>query len=100
MNIEYPENVLMNVTTYVAWVYLQLTKDIWKRQTISLELVSYQKTTTKYLSICCKFLTRMIVLQLPMLLVPITTKVVSSNPAHGGVYSIQHCVIKFVSDLR
>jgi hypothetical protein len=30
--------------------------------------------------------------------VPITTKVVSSNPAHGEVYSIQHDVIKFVSD--
>jgi hypothetical protein len=28
--------------------------------------------------------------------VPITTKVVSSNPARGEVYSIQHCVIKFV----
>jgi hypothetical protein len=25
--------------------------------------------------------------------------VVSSNPAHGEVYSIQHYVIKFVSDL-
>jgi len=24
---------------------------------------------------------------------------VSSNPIHGGVYSIQHYVIKFVSDL-
>ena len=33
-------------------------------------------------------------------LVPITTKVVSLNPAHGMVYSIQHYVIKFVSDLR
>jgi hypothetical protein len=32
--------------------------------------------------------------------VHITTKVVSSNPAHGEVYSIQHYVIKFVSDLR
>jgi len=28
------------------------------------------------------------------------TKVMSSNPAHGEVYSIQHYVIKFVSDLR
>jgi hypothetical protein len=27
-------------------------------------------------------------------------KVVSSNPAHGEVYSIQYYVIKFVSDLR
>jgi hypothetical protein len=32
--------------------------------------------------------------------VPITTKVVSSNSAHGDVYSIQHYVIKFVSDWR
>jgi hypothetical protein len=32
--------------------------------------------------------------------VPITTKVVSSNPVHDDVYSIKHYVIKFVSDLR
>ena len=32
--------------------------------------------------------------------VPITTNVVSSNCVHGKVYSIQHYVIKFVSDLR
>ena len=37
---------------------------------------------------------------LPMQSVPITTKVVNSNPAHGEVYSIQHYAIKFVSDLR
>jgi hypothetical protein len=30
----------------------------------------------------------------------LSTKVVSSNPAHGEVYSIQHYVIKFVSDLQ
>jgi hypothetical protein len=30
--------------------------------------------------------------------VPITTNIVSSNPVHGEVYSIQHYVIKFVSD--
>jgi hypothetical protein len=30
--------------------------------------------------------------------VPITTIVVSSNPTYGEVYSIQHYVIKFVSD--
>ena len=30
---------------------------------------------------------------------PITTNSMSSNPAHGEVYSIQHYVIKFVSDL-
>jgi len=38
-----------------------------------------------------------VIVQLP---VPITTKVVSSNPVHGKVYSIQHYVIKYVSDLR
>jgi hypothetical protein len=31
--------------------------------------------------------------------VPITTKVVSSNPVHDEVYSMQHYVIKFVSEL-
>ena len=39
-------------------------------------------------------------LQLPMQSVHITTNVVSSNPTHGGVYSIQHYVIRFVSELR
>jgi len=38
-------------------------------------------------------------LQLPMQSVPITTKVVSSNPVHGKVYSI-HYAIKFVSDMQ
>jgi hypothetical protein len=32
--------------------------------------------------------------------VPITTKVVSSNPVHDEVSSIKHYVIKFVGDLR
>ena len=31
--------------------------------------------------------------------VPITTKVVGSNPVPREVYSIQHYVMKFVSDL-
>jgi hypothetical protein len=38
-------------------------------------------------------------LQLSVQSVPITTQVVSSNPVHGEVRSIQHYVIKFVSDL-
>ena len=37
---------------------------------------------------------------LPVQSVPITTEVVSLNPVHGEVYSIQHYVIKIVSDLR
>ena len=39
-------------------------------------------------------------LQLPMQSVPNTTNVVSSNPTNVEVYSIQHYVIKFVSDLQ
>ena len=39
-------------------------------------------------------------LQIPAQSVPITTKVVISNPVHGEVYLIQHNVIKFVSDLQ
>jgi hypothetical protein len=39
-------------------------------------------------------------LQLHFVPVPMTTKVVSLNQAHGEVYSIQHYVIKFVSDFR
>jgi hypothetical protein len=38
-------------------------------------------------------------LQLSVQSVPITTKVVSLNLIHGEVYSIQHYVMKFVSDL-
>jgi hypothetical protein len=32
--------------------------------------------------------------------VPITTNIVSSIPARGELYSIQHYVIKFVSELQ
>jgi len=40
-------------------------------------------------------------LQLPVQTVPIITKVVSFNPAHGEVYSIYiFCNIKFISDLQ
>jgi hypothetical protein len=38
-------------------------------------------------------------IQLPVQSVTITTEVVSLNPAHDEEYSIQHYVIKFVSDL-
>ena len=36
-----------------------------------------------------------LILSLTVQSVPITTEVVSSNPVHGEVYSIQHYVIKF-----
>ena len=55
---------------------------------------------------CCvyvniiKYYTQFVYLQLTMQSVPITTKVWGLNPARGEVCSIQHYVIKFVSDLR
>ena len=41
-----------------------------------------------------------IVMQLDLQSMPITTKVVSLNPAHGEMYLIQHYVTKFVDDIR
>jgi hypothetical protein len=35
---------------------------------------------------------------LPVQSVPITSKVVSSNPVHGEVYSIQHYVVSVTND--
>ena len=59
--------------------------------------VQHQNSITMFKVILLKY---NIVLQLPVQSVPITKKVVSSNRVHGEVYSIQHYVIKFVSDLR
>jgi hypothetical protein len=39
-------------------------------------------------------------LQPPVQSVPIISNIVISNPANGEVYSIQHYVIKLVSDFR
>ena len=39
-------------------------------------------------------------LQLPVYSVPITTNILSSNPVHDEVLSIQHYMIKFVNGLR
>jgi hypothetical protein len=63
----------------------------------SINIIVYYNT----ISVCVILLLRMsseLVKKLQS--VPITTKVVSSNPAHGEVYWMQHYVIKFFSDLR
>jgi hypothetical protein len=52
----------------------------------------------QYFSLYIVVIVWLLDLQPPMQLAPITTKVVSLNPAYGKVYSIQH-VIKFVCDL-
>ena len=55
---------------------------------------------TSKCKICNVLTDSFISFQLPVQSVPITTKVASSNPIHGEMYSIQHYVIKFVSDLQ
>ena len=51
--------------------------------------------TTKWSSWSCSYGS----CSLPVKSMPITTQVVTLNPTHDQVYSIQHYVIKFVSDL-
>jgi hypothetical protein len=63
----------------------------------------YSGSKYKYNSYCGVYvfvIVRKLDVQLLMQSMPITTEVVSSNPAHCEIYSIQHYVIKFFSDLR
>ena len=53
-----------------------------QRQNIYLDYIVYWRSYSYYLYF-----------------LPLFAHVVSSNPAHGEVYSLQHYVIKFVSDL-
>jgi len=67
------------------------------------ELHTYREHNQKMsrdLEVITKNIQEKLDLQLPVQSVPITNEVVSSNPACDEVYSIQHYVIKFVSDLR
>ena len=68
-----------------------------KRTICEHELIS---SNNIYLGAVVVVIVQYLDLQLPVQSVSITTKVVSSNPVHGEVFSIQYYVIKFVSDLR
>jgi hypothetical protein len=58
----------------------------------------YYKTFTKtFIKSCQLHVIHIHEQSVPIAIIP---KVVSSNLVHGEVYSIQHYVIKFVSDLR
>ena len=48
----------------------------------------------------CDHMVVVLTASLPVQSAPITTKVVSLNTIHFEVYSIQHYVLKLVSDLR
>ena len=80
------EIILSSNTAYVLLLYLISAKVQSRR---------FKETISHTLTKKCTFLE----LQLPEQSVPITPKAVSSNPVHGEVYSIQHYMIKFVSDL-
>jgi hypothetical protein len=61
--------------------------------------LKYQQKIDNYILLCNNYIEHgSWIFQLPLQSLSITTEDVSSNPAQ--VYSIQHYVIKFVSDLR
>ena len=76
--------------------------------------VDFNKSlTTRFLLLSCKYrrnikknngavvvvIVWLFDLQLPVQSVPITTKVESSNPVHGELYSMQNYVIKLVTSI-
>ena len=68
----------------------------WRNPEYLEKTVTCHKLRTKFIT--CKSGDVVIVwwlnLQLPVQSVPITAKVVSSNPVHGEVYSMQHKVFQ------
>ena len=72
----------------------------WPNQKVSELYTSRCHVLFKSLMDCCSHDRMVVDLQLLVQSVPITTKVVRSNPTHSKVYLMQHYVIKFVSDLR
>jgi len=74
----------------------------WWNYWLSLFKLSFHKSTWTLQKIMLNGIICIInILDIQLLVqsVYIITKVVSSNPDHVEVYSIQHCLIKFVSDL-
>ena len=65
-----------------------------------LVFINISRSFSKYLRVCWGLDCMVVGFTTTYARVPITTKFVSLNPAHGEVYSIQHYGIKFVSDLR
>ena len=74
------------------------SQDMWS-QMVGVALYKGDYCINQNLEAAAIVITWLLNLQLPVQSVPFTTKVVSSNLVHDEVYSIQHYVIKFVSDL-
>ena len=78
-----------------------MTCDICQHEEAVLFLICTQLSDTYFLTLSGRLgRDRMVVGFTTTYAIPITTKVVSSSPADGELYSMQHDVIKFFSDLR
>jgi hypothetical protein len=80
--------------------YITESKNNCNVRSIIMYNLKIKRHCTSKCKICNVLTDSFISFQLPVQSVPITTKVASSNPIHGEMYSIQHYVIKFVSDLQ
>ena len=79
--------------------YIKICQGV-KRNCHVLVIFNPLKKTNVHLGVAMVIIVWHLDSQLPVQSVHITTEVVSSNPTEGEVCSIQHYVIKFVSDLR
>ena len=99
-------NVICRGLFYDQWIELRGGCPFccyWWNYWLSLFKLSFHKSTWTLQNIMLNGIICIInILDFQLLVqsVSITTKVVSSNPGYVEVYSIQHCVIKFVSALR
>ena len=89
--------LLFNSTSDNQWISTIICFPIYESDYL---FFNTPNTITTYRDCCVDRMVVGFTSQLPVQSMPITSKVVSSNPAHDEVYSIQHYVIKFVIDLR
>ena len=74
------------------YMYINISQNLTKK--IILKIFIETQFLAMYIKTSCLFLTLLLQSEI------IISKVVSLNPAHGKVYSMQLYVIKFVSNLR
>ena len=90
-------HILINIqkkNRFEIWIFKNFFLKIYRNQT---DYKWYKRYVINFFVVVIVW---QLDIQLPVQSVHITTKVVSLNLGHGEVYSIQHYVIKFVSDLR
>ena len=88
VSVDCPFFIVPSVFSTIYFIIVGLTRT-WMKPTIAAVLLLVVVVIVWQLD-----------LQLPVQAVPITTMVVSSNPIHDQVQSMQYYVIEFVSDQR